>query len=326
MGLPFGGIGTAVAGNTDNEKHQRRLVAIQEVTMNVYRLILILLLLAAVGCTAQTEPSAAPPPTTPAATEETNALQPANTPAPDTPEPEPTEPAVVSEPVSPVTVDLSQITPEAGGGGSLIVQPQPGIPNALPGLVVRAKNDLSRRLNVQESKISVVEAIAVDWSDGSIGCPEPGMGYIQVITPGYWIVLEVAGEKYFYHADQRDRLIHCPHERAILPVPTPAQPLVIQPKPGAPGMAEALAEKIVADLQKRLNVSREQIVVVQMEGVQWADSSLGCPQPGMNYLMVITPGYRVTLTAQGQEYVYHADQNERFVFCPDGQPPVSLDR
>ena len=53
---------------------------------------------------------------------------------------------------------------------------------------------------VSADEISVATAEAVTWSDGSLGCPEPGMGYTQALVPGYRIVLDVDGEQIHYHA------------------------------------------------------------------------------------------------------------------------------
>jgi hypothetical protein len=64
-----------------------------------------------------------------------------------------------------------------------------------------------------------------------------------------------------------------------------------------------------------------EITLLSAEAVQWRDSSLGCPQPGMNYLMVITPGYLIKLEAGGAIYEYHASAS-RAVYCdqPAAQP------
>ena len=51
------------------------------------------------------------------------------------------------------------------------------------------------------------------------------------------------------------------------------------------------------------------------EKIEWNDSSLGCPKPGMNYLQVVTPGYRITLEAQGRRYEYHTDSTSHVVRC-----------
>jgi len=72
-----------------------------------------------------------------------------------------------------------------------------------------AKADLARRLEISVSEILVISVEAVDWPDTSLGCPEPGMMYAQVITPGYLIVLEAAGQTYEYHTDRSDQVVLC---------------------------------------------------------------------------------------------------------------------
>lgn len=39
----------------------------------------------------------------------------------------------------------------------------------------------------------------VTWRDGSLGCPQPGMRYKQVLVNGYRIVLRHGGSEYPYH-------------------------------------------------------------------------------------------------------------------------------
>jgi hypothetical protein len=47
--------------------------------------------------------------------------------------------------------------------------------------------DASDRTGVATADLEVVRAQYVDWPDGSLGCPEPGMYYTQAIEPGYWV-------------------------------------------------------------------------------------------------------------------------------------------
>lgn len=42
----------------------------------------------------------------------------------------------------------------------------------------------------------VVSIEAVEWPDASLGCPEEGKMYAQVVTPGHRVVLEAAGETF----------------------------------------------------------------------------------------------------------------------------------
>ena len=68
------------------------------------------------------------------------------------------------------------------------------------GLVGIAIADLADRLGIDESTITVVSFDAVVWPDGSLGCPQPGMEYIQVLVDGSLIVLSVEGREYRYHS------------------------------------------------------------------------------------------------------------------------------
>jgi hypothetical protein len=67
-----------------------------------------------------------------------------------------------------------------------------------------ARADLAERTGVDPAGIVVVGGGLVDWNDSSLGCPEPGMSYLQTITPGYRLVLAADGERHHYHG-ARDR-------------------------------------------------------------------------------------------------------------------------
>jgi hypothetical protein len=66
-------------------------------------------------------------------------------------------------------------------------------------LVTDAVTDLARRLDISPDEVTIVEAVAVTWPDGSLGCPEPGMMYPQVLVDGTLVVLEAGGRRYEYH-------------------------------------------------------------------------------------------------------------------------------
>lgn len=77
-------------------------------------------------------------------------------------------------------------------------------PEALAGedrdaLVARATADLQRRLEVEAEEIEVKSVESVEFPDASLGIPEPGQSYAQVIVPGTVIRLEAKGEVYEYH-------------------------------------------------------------------------------------------------------------------------------
>ena len=76
-------------------------------------------------------------------------------------------------------------------------------------MVVIAKERLAGRLDVDVEEITLVKVQPVEWRDASLGCPKPGVDYIQVLTPGYLIKLEAAGSEYEYHTDDAQRVVTC---------------------------------------------------------------------------------------------------------------------
>jgi len=78
--------------------------------------------------------------------------------------------------------------------------------------------DAAKRTGRPIAEIEVVSAQSVTWSDGSLGCPQPGMMYTQALVPGYRVVVEVGGERYDYHASLRGGISLCPAGQAIDPV------------------------------------------------------------------------------------------------------------
>ena len=98
----------------------------------------------------------------------------------------------------------------------------------------------------------------------------------------------------------------------------PEDKIVTPPPPADP--ANELTEgeftrRAQEDLAQRLNISPEDIELGSYEEVQWRDGSLGCPQPKMRYIQVITPGYRIQLSVQGQIYNYHGAAGREPFLC-----------
>lgn len=71
-------------------------------------------------------------------------------------------------------------------------------------LVVQAMKDLAKRTGLSLEQITLVSQEAVTWPDGALGCPQPGMVYMQVLVDGSRIILSAGGKTYEYHSgDQR---------------------------------------------------------------------------------------------------------------------------
>ncbi len=71
----------------------------------------------------------------------------------------------------------------------------PGVEQA----VNTARADLAKRLAVDPSQVVVMGVSSVTWPDASLGCPQPGMAYAQVMVDGYIVRLQANGQVYEYH-------------------------------------------------------------------------------------------------------------------------------
>ena len=83
-----------------------------------------------------------------------------------------------------------------------------------PELVLTATADLAQRLSVSSDQITVAGSFEVVWPDGSLGCPQKGMAYIEMLIPGYLVVLGYDGKRYEYHSGRDGNVTYCPNPTA----------------------------------------------------------------------------------------------------------------
>lgn len=76
-------------------------------------------------------------------------------------------------------------------------------------LIETAQKDLAQRLSIPVAMINLIEAKAVTWSDSSLGCPQEGIVYAEVLTLGYRVILEYAKQTYEYHAGKGHEIFYC---------------------------------------------------------------------------------------------------------------------
>jgi hypothetical protein len=106
-------------------------------------------------------------------------------------------------------------------------------------------------------------------------------------------------------------------EATMIPTSTPAA-TGVEPPAGAEQVVQLAQE----DLAQRLSLASKAIRLVSVEAVEWSDTSLGCPQPGMMYAQVITLGFRVVLEAKGKKHTYHTDRGRFVVLCGKNGLPI----
>ena len=69
--------------------------------------------------------------------------------------------------------------------------------------------DAARRFEVSESAVVLSAAEQVTWSDGSLGCPQPGMSYTQALVPGFRLMASTSAGRMLYHTDSRGNVVTC---------------------------------------------------------------------------------------------------------------------
>jgi hypothetical protein len=172
---------------------------------------------------------------------------------------------------------------------------------ALQQIVIKAREDLAKRLALSVDQINLVELRSVVWSDTSLGCPLPGMMYAQVVTAGYRIVLAAGDQTHEYHSDTQ-RVVYCASQAA--------QPLLGKSTEGV-----QLAKE---DLARRLGVSVESITVDAVIGQEFSTEAFYCrttkDRIARDESPAVISGESILLSASGRRYEYHAN-GPTVVFC-----------
>lgn len=164
------------------------------------------------------------------------------------------------------------------------------------GAVNAAVTTLAGELDIPPEDVSVLTVEQIDWRSSALGCPEPGVGYLTVITPGYRVVVEAGGEEYHVHTDRAGRNAVLCDESTV-------------------GALDAAIEFLATTL----DAEPEDVTILSTERVEWPSSALGCPKPGEAYADVIVPGYVFHLEVRGDRYEIHTDETgNQIVNCTDG--------
>jgi hypothetical protein len=65
--------------------------------------------------------------------------------------------------------------------------------------------EAASHLGVSRDQLHVDQVEAHDWPDSSLGCPQADQQYLQVITPGFSVVISSGSHQLEYHTDARGR-------------------------------------------------------------------------------------------------------------------------
>jgi hypothetical protein len=93
--------------------------------------------------------------------------------------------------------------------------------------------DAAKRFNVAENAVVLTRAEQITWPDGSLGCPQPGRMYTQMLVQGFRVAAKTAVGELTYHTDGRGNVVSC---AAGMPGQRPADAARegVEPRTGPP--------------------------------------------------------------------------------------------
>ena len=178
-------------------------------------------------------------------------------------------------------------TPTSEPTGNPTTEPT-HIPVDIPPVQRAAIDAAIKTLGLPAEQVTLVSIEAVDWPNGCLGVTRIGVMCTQMVVPGFRIVLAANGKQYEFHTNL-DASEVAPANGPAVEVP------------------EAIAAIVKPMLASALGVANSDIQVVSTQIIEWPDSCLGVSTPGLACSQIVTPGYLVTLQANGQQYEYHTN-------------------
>ncbi len=151
--------------------------------------------------------------------------------------------------------------------------------------IENARQEVQEQAGIELSDIQVTEVEQVEWADACLELPEPDESCAQVITPGWLISVRVESidEQVEAHTDETGSQIR----------------IAGLPEGALPPAAVLEARRF---LSNELGVPIDQIQLIASEQVDWSDNCLGLGGIAESCLAEETPGWRVTLEVDGQQY------------------------
>lgn len=167
-------------------------------------------------------------------------------------------------------------------------------------VIDRARSALREAGLAADAKVASSEA--TQWSDSSLGCGQPGMQYLQVITSGHIVRFVDRGNTHQVHV-AGDQAVICPQSLTGAPK---------RPRAVRPSEMSANVERARAELVALLGVPVDQVKLVGTEPKTWPNDALGC---GTATSSQEVNGYVFAFDVRGRTYTYHTDL-QRLMACP----------
>jgi hypothetical protein len=180
-------------------------------------------------------------------------------------------------------------------------------PATLPpaGVVERGREAL--RAAGLPANLKLLAGEQTQWSDSSLGCPQPGAMYTQAITTGYVLRFADRNATHEVHVAGYDAIVCSPQLGTGVPKRSTAAYRA--------GDLDAVVETARADLAAKLNLKIEEVSLRNFEPATWPDSRLGCGEQLADAAPGPVRGFKLNFATSRQYYTYHTDLNRAFP-CP----------
>lgn len=178
------------------------------------------------------------------------------------------------------------------------------LPDSVANSVLRTA---SQRTGLQVSELRIVKSEQIT-TDGCLSLPRPGEACTKIAQKA-WEVTVVGGQnRLVYRANSNGSQVRLNEQASSI---------------GKVNLPDSVTNAVLQFASKQLGVPSSRLRIIKAEQQTWPDSCLGLPRPVERCMGTPTPGWRVSVEAKQQVYVYRTDNSGSRVRAEgtDGQPP-----
>ena len=157
-----------------------------------------------------------------------------------------------------------------------------------------ARQTVANALGIDQTGARVISSEPRDFADASLDCPQPGMAYAQVITPGFRVLVEANGRRFDVRVAGNGGRI-CYRRK-----PSPDRPAADSAR------RRELGEAARQDLALRLGTSLETITITGLHRLKPGETVPGCGEVCAREALPSDCGVKVQLRTGEQDFDYIA--------------------
>ncbi len=182
------------------------------------------------------------------------------------------------------------------------------LPKSVRNAVLQAA---SRRLHQPVSRLKIIQAQRRTWKDGCLELGSPGTSCIQVLVPGWRVVVSVDGETLVYHTNDSGSFIRFNEKESKI---TAISDRMLPP---------AIKNAVLRDASEWSKLPISSLRIVKSDRHTWGNPCEVTFHRTCNQASYIpTPGWIVTVDSPNQQWIYHVN-DDASVVALDRAPSLS---